>query len=138
MKKFLILILICCVQNVFSQSKKTEKTIPEDENTIYNTAGLDEQPQFPGGIEEFYKFLNTNFVIPQDKPKLKGKIYTTFIVEKDGSLSDIKVLRDLGFGTKEEAIRVLNSSPKWTPGKQNGKLVRVLFSAPILVNNPIK
>lgn len=138
MKKFLILILICCVQNVFSQSKKTEKTIPEDESTIYNTAGLDEQPQFPGGIEEFYKFLNTNFVIPQDKPKLKGKIYTTFIVEKDGSLSDIKVLRDLGFGTKEEAIRVLNSSPKWTPGKQNGKLVRVLFSAPILVNNPIK
>lgn len=138
MKKFLILILICCVQNVFSQSKKTEKTIPDDENTIYNTAGLDVQPQFPGGIEEFYKFLNTNFVIPQDKPKLKGKIYTTFIVEKDGSLSDIKVLRDLGFGTKEEAIRVLKSSPIWIPGKQNGKLIRVLFSAPIVVNNPIK
>ena len=138
MKKFLIMILICSLQNVFSQSKKTEKKTPEDENTIYNTAGLDEQPQFPGGYDALQKFLNTNFTPPKDQTTLKGKIYTTFIVEKDGSLSDIKVLRDLGFGTKEEAIRVLNNSPKWTPGKQNGKLVRVLFSAPILVNNPIK
>lgn len=135
MKKFLILILICCVQNVFSQSKKNEKKITEDENTIYNTAGLDVQPQFPEGYDAFQKFLNTNFIPPQDQPKLKGKIYTTFIVEKDGSLSDIKIVRDLGFGTKEEAIRVLKSSPKWTPGKHNDKLVRVLFSAPILVNN---
>ena len=153
MKKFLILILICCVQNVFSQNKENQKTkddlkgnldnyqkqeVIADENQLYNAAGLEVKPSFPGVYDAFQKFLTTNFILPKDKSNLKGKIYTTFIVEKDGSLSNINVLRDLGFGTKEEAIRVLKSSPKWSPGKQNDKLVRVLFSAPILVNIPAK
>ena len=57
----------------------------------------------------------------------------TFIVEKDGSLSDLKVIRDLGYGTGKEAIRTLKTSPKWIPGKQNDKPVRVLYAIPVLV-----
>ncbi|MDR6760561.1 hypothetical protein J2Y38_000740 [Flavobacterium sp. 2755] len=62
----------------------------------------------------------------------------TFIIEKDGSLSDIKVLRDIGLGTGAEAIRVLKTSPKWIPGKQNNNVVRALYSLPIPVNNFLK
>ncbi|MNL60417.1 Gram-negative bacterial tonB protein [compost metagenome] len=62
----------------------------------------------------------------------------TFIIEKDGSLSDIKVLRDIGHGTGAEAIRVLKMSPKWIPGKQNNNVVRTLFSIPVSVNNFVK
>ena len=65
---------------------------------------------------------------------MSGKVYVTFVVEKDGSLTDIKVIRDIGFGTGKEAIRVLKSSPKWTPGEKNGKKVRVLYSIPITIN----
>ena len=63
---------------------------------------------------------------------LNGKVFVTFVVEKDGSISDIKVIRDMGYGTGKEAIRVIKSCPvKWNPGEQNGKKVRMLFSLPI-------
>ena len=65
----------------------------------------------------------------------KGKLIVSFIIETDGRLSDIKVLKDLGYGTSEEAIRVLQSSPKWIPGKQNGKPVRVAYSLPINIHS---
>ena len=68
------------------------------------------------------------------KPDIKGKIYTTFIIEKDGSLNDVKILRDCGFGTGQETIRVLKLSPKWIPGKLKNKEVRVLYSLPVIVN----
>ena len=66
-----------------------------------------------------------------DEEGLKGKVYVTFVVEKDGSLTDIKVLRDIGYGTGKEAIRVLKATPRWNPGEQNGKKVRCTFSLPI-------
>ncbi|AWK02695.1 hypothetical protein HYN56_00020 [Flavobacterium crocinum] len=152
MKKFLILILICLAQNVFSQSKKEQKTpdnlrdnlenykseeVIIDENQIYNTAGLEILPFFPGGKDAFDRFIKENYKNPENS-KIKGKVYLNFIIEKDGSLSDIKVLRDIGFDTGAEAIRVLKMSPKWSPGKQYNKAVRVLFSAPIYVNSSTK
>lgn len=146
MKKFLLLILICSAQVIFSQTSqkgnsKDNKTnvssqnntqSPEDDNQIYNTAGLDVAPQFPGGIEALNGFIKQNFKNP--KEGLKGRIYATFIIEKDGSLSDIKILRDLGHETGAEALRVLQLSPKWSPGKQNNKIVRVLYSIPMTIN----
>lgn len=109
----------------------------EEENQVYNTAGLEVRPEFPGGQEAFERFIKENYKNPKDTA-IKGKVYLTFIIEKDGSLSDIKVLRDIGFGTGAEAIRVLKISPKWIPGKQNNNLVRVLYSIPISVNNFVK
>jgi hypothetical protein len=108
--------------------------VQKGENEVYNTAGITEKPDFPGGIMEFYKFVGNNFKTPS-QPNLKGKVYITFIVEKDGSISDIKNIRDIGFGTGEEAIRVLKICPKWIPGKMNGEPVRVMYSLPITIQS---
>ena len=105
-----------------------------DDNNIYNTAGIEVKPDFPGGMEKFYKYVGNNYRTPEEEG-LKGKVYVTFVVEKDGSLTDIKVVRDIGFGTGKEAIRVLQKCPKWNPGEQNGKKVRVLYSLPITIQS---
>ena len=108
--------------------------VVEEDNSIYNNAGIEVKPDFPGGMEKFYKFVGNNYQTPEEDG-LKGKVYVTFVVEKDGSLTDIKVIRDIGYGTGKEAIRVLNKCPKWTPGEQNGKKVRVLYSLPITIQS---
>ena len=105
-----------------------------DDNNIYNTAGIEVKPDFPGGMEKFYRYVGNNYRTPEEEG-LKGKVYVTFVVEKDGSLTDIKVVRDIGFGTGKEAIRVLQKCPKWNPGEQNGKKVRVLYSLPITIQS---
>jgi protein TonB len=105
-----------------------------DDNNIYNTAGIEVKPDFPGGMEKFYKYVGNNYRTPEEEG-LKGKVYVTFVVEKDGSLTDIKVVRDIGFGTGKEAVRVLQKCPKWNPGEQNGKKVRVLYSLPITIQS---
>ena len=108
--------------------------VVEEDNNIYNTAGIEVKPDFPGGLDKFYKFIGKNFQVPEEDG-LKGKIFVTFVVEKDGSLTDIKVIRDIGYGTGKEAIRVLKSCPRWNPGEQNGKKVRVLYSLPISIQS---
>nr|WP_315188160.1 energy transducer TonB [uncultured Flavobacterium sp.] len=142
MKKFLLMILICFAQNLFSQTQEVK--INSDNSKDYNQAvinetyslkGLDVKPEFPGGINEFYKFIAQNYTVPKEKPiDVKGKIYATFIIEKDGLITDVKIIKDLGFNTGNEAIRVLKLSPKWTPGKQNNKDVRVLYTIPMSIN----
>jgi hypothetical protein len=81
-------------------------------------------------MNEFYKFMGANYKIPAEL-KGNGRVYIKFMVEKDGSLSEFEILRDIGFGTGEEAIRVLKLSPKWIPGKDKDKPVRVQYSLPI-------
>lgn len=102
-----------------------------DQELIYNQA--DKKPDFPGGIVEFYSFVGKNFKVPE--AKVNGKVYIQFVVEKEGSLTHIKVLRDLGHGTGEEAIRVLKLSPNWIPGEHEGKKVRVMYSLPISIQS---
>lgn len=108
--------------------------VVEEDNTVYNTAGIEVKPDFPGGMEKFYAFVQKNYQTPEEEG-LKGKVYVSFVVEKDGSLTDIKVLRDIGYGTGKEAIRVLNKCPRWTPGEQNGKKVRCTYSLPISIQS---
>jgi protein TonB len=67
----------------------------------------------------------------QEKTTLQGRVILTFVVERDGSLTDIKVVRGIGSGCDEEAVRALKASPKWKPGIQNGKPVRVQYSVPV-------
>lgn len=117
------------------KQKELSKDIENSEdNSIKSLKDTDVKPDFPGGIGEFYSFLAKNYQAPEEEG-LKGKVYVTFVVEKDGSLTDIKVLRDIGYGTGKEAIRVLNISPKWNPGEQNGKKVRCTFSIPINIES---
>jgi protein TonB len=109
--------------------------VVEDSNQLFNSAGVEVKPEFPGGIQKWYSFLKNNFQAP-DEPGLKGKVIVSFVVEKDGSLTDIKVLRDIGFGTGKEAERVLKKGPKWTPAEQNGKKVRCSFIQTFSVETP--
>lgn len=101
-----------------------------DDNTVYTAVEV--RPEFPGGIQKFYDFVGKNFKTPEDE-EINGKIQVQFVVEKDGSLTDIKIIRDLGFGTGKEAERVLRKCAKWKPGIQNGRPVRVLYSLPISI-----
>lgn len=103
-----------------------------DENKIYNNVNVGSEPQFPGGIPEFRKLFYSEFKLPESLKDTKGFIYLSFIVEKDGSLSDIKVIRDMGSGTGDEAIRVLKEMPKWIPGKLSGKEVRCEYKIPVV------
>jgi hypothetical protein len=114
---------------------KKKEQISEEDNTLYNEAGIEVKPEFPGGNKEFYSFIAKNFRVP-DVAGLKGKVIVAFVVDKDGSLTDIKVLRDLGFGSGAEAVRVLGLSPKWIPAQQNGQPVRCSYMLPINIENP--
>lgn len=94
---------------------------------------VENDPEFPGGMEALYKYLAQNIKYPQlaRDNNITGRVYVTFVVEKDGSIANPKVLRDIGGGCGQEAIRVVKSMPKWTPGKQRGKAVRVQFNLPV-------
>lgn len=113
-----------------------------DNSSVFNMAGINVQPEFIGGKEKLYEFINQNLKTPTDCPK--SKIYVNFIIEKDGSLSNIKILKWISPEDKEldprigklliaEVNRVLKESPKWEPGEQNGQKVRVLNSIPIII-----
>ncbi|MXN92893.1 energy transducer TonB [Flavobacterium sp. Sd200] len=108
---------------------------PANDNAVYNSAGLQVQPEFPGGMAAFYSYVNKNFRIPELDQDMTARIYVSFVVEKDGSLTAIKVLRDPGYGLGKEAERVLKSlKTKWSPGIQNGKPVRASYNLPITIN----
>jgi hypothetical protein len=109
------------------EKKETVKIVEKNNEIPEKTL-----PEYQGGMQEFYKFFSENYKIPSDF-KGNGKIYITFMVETDGSLSEFQVLRDLGFGTGEEAVRVMKLSPKWIPGKEESKEVRMKFSLPIAI-----
>ena len=110
--------------------------VVEEDNNIYNTAGIQVSPEFPGGIQKFNNYIRNNFQFPEDENFPGGKVLVSFVVEKDGSLTDIRIIRDPGFGTAKEAERVLKRSVKWTPGEQNGKKVRCQYSLPIVLPKP--
>ena len=135
--KILFLLLLPLIgfsqtQGVASSQTKADALPAYDENQIYNTAGIEIKPEYPGGIPEFYKYIGKNYKTPNVKG-LQGKVFVTFIIEKDGSITDVKVLRDIGHGTGEEAVRVLKNCKNWIPGELNGRHVRVLYSLPISI-----
>lgn len=106
-------------------------TSSEGKSPIFTA--VEHEPEFPGGMEKFYKFLQYNIRYPAEAhdKNIQGKVFITFVVEKDGSLTDIKVVRGIGGGCDEEAVRVMKMSPKWNPGTQNNKTVRVFYTMPL-------
>ncbi|WP_298221547.1 energy transducer TonB [Flavobacterium sp.] len=101
-----------------------------DTSKVYDGKMIEKIPEFPGGIEAFYRYVGRNFRTPMIE-KLSGKIFLSFVIEKTGKVSNCKVIRDIGYGTGQEAIRVLMGCPDWIPGMHNGEPVRVLYSLPI-------
>lgn len=94
---------------------------------------VESMPEFPGGEPALYKFLGENIKYPQmaKESGIQGRVFVTFVVERNGSVTDVRVLRGIGGGCDEEAIRVVQDMPKWTPGKQRGKSVRVQYNLPV-------
>lgn len=94
---------------------------------------VEESPSFPGGDEARIRFLQENIKYPQiaRESSIQGTVYVTFVVEKNGNVTDVRILRGIGGGCDEEAVRVIKAMPKWNPGKQRGKPVRVQFNMPI-------
>jgi periplasmic protein TonB len=105
------------------------EVIPEPD--LYIVAEQD--PQFPGGMEAMYQYLNNTIKYPRAAREIgiSGTVFLNFVVEKDGSISSVNVLRGIGGGCDEEAIRVVQNMPKWNPGLQRGEPVRVSFNLPV-------
>ncbi len=109
-------------------------TAPEGNgNEIYNAAGVESYPEFPGGMAAWAKFIQKNLKYPYaaQESGAQGKVYLNFVVEKDGSITDVNVVKGIGYGCDEEAVRVIKRSPKWKAGLQNNQAVRVRYSMPI-------
>ncbi|MGZ3822676.1 MAG: energy transducer TonB, partial [Mucilaginibacter sp.] len=124
MKKILfILIALAFISSAKAQKKDTTNT-----DQIFLAA--EKQPEFEGGLENFYKFVSSHIQYPQEslKNRIEGKVFVAFVVEKDGSLSDVKILRGLTDDINQESIRVVKISPLWIPGMQNGKAVRSQYT----------
>lgn len=94
---------------------------------------VESMPEFPGGMGELMTYLSKNIKYPAlaKESGIQGRVFINFVVEIDGRITDVKVLRGIGGGCDEEAVRVVQSMPKWKPGKQRGKPVRVSYNLPV-------
>ena len=94
---------------------------------------VEDQPEFPGGIGAFYKYVATNLRYPAQARRMgiAGKVFVQFVVEKDGRLTDVQILKGIGAGCDEEALRVIKKSKAWKPGRQRGRPVKVRMIIPI-------
>ncbi len=95
---------------------------------------VEEMPSYPGGEAKMYEYLGKNIKYPQiaRESGIQGRVFVNYVVEPDGSVSNVKVLRGIGGGCDEEAMRVVKAMPKWKPGKQRGKAVRVSYTLPVV------
>lgn len=114
-----------------NRSGKKEPEDTPDSNKAYDV--VDEMPQFPGGPSALFEFISKNIQYPKEAEdaNLQGRVIVSFVVEKDGSVSNAKVVRPIDPLLDAEALRVVNSMPKWIPGKQNGEAIRIKYTVPV-------
>lgn len=98
---------------------------------------IEKKPEFPGGIYNFYKYIAVNFKTPTKKfPKSDiGKVNVSFVIDIDGSVTDVKILEKKENTLEKEIIRVMNNCPKWIPGEENGEKVKKMFYFPFIYND---
>lgn len=115
------------------EATNVDESVPLDANTDEVFKVVEVDPEFPGGEEALYKYLAENIKYPEKAKnnKVEGRVYITFVIEKDGNVSDAKVLRSVNEELDAEALRVINAMPKWKPGMQRGVPVRVQYNIPI-------
>ena len=114
-------------------AEKPKVAVPVEEDDKIRTY-VEQMPEFPGGINALYKWLSENVEYPKEaiSNKMEGKVITQFTIEKDGSVTNVIVVRDgVGGGAAAESIRVVQTMPPWKAGKQNGRPVRVIYTLPI-------
>ncbi len=107
---------------------------PVVEEEVFDLAAVQEQPEFPGGMEKMYEFMGKMQKYPdmEYEAGIQGKVYVQFTVAKDGSIEEAKVLRSVSAGLDKEAMRLVKSMPKWSPGKMGGKPVKCRFNLPVV------
>lgn len=141
MKKLFFILFLFSTSISFGQSTKAEVIVCgckgdskyRDENTIYSFGIVDVKPEILGWVKK-EQFIKDNFRTPiVNGEKIFGKIYVTFVIEKDGTISNINILRDVGHGTGDEAKRVLENMPRWNPAKIGEKIVRCNYAMPITI-----
>jgi len=113
-------------------TKKNQWKVPDDKNKkVYDV--VEQMPSFPGGNGALMEFLNenTHFPLTAKEQGIQGRVVVSFIIEEDGSLTDIQVCRSVDSALDKEAIRVVRSMPNWIPGRQNGKPTRVKYNVPV-------
>lgn len=121
------------VENVVGEVKAEPESAKESSDDDEVFVLVEDSPEFPGGMDSLYAFLGANIHYPAEakKDSIEGLVFVQFVVEKDGSIYNIRVLRDIGGGCGEEVVRVMNMMPKWQPAKQRGTPVRCQFNLPV-------
>lgn len=112
-----------------------EENIFDTTNTVYDLVAIEDPPEYPGGQDAMMKFLSKNSRYPDAERKqgIQGKVFVTFVIDKKGNVTHAEVYKGVkgGPGLDEEGLRLVNMMPRWKPGKQNGKLVRVRYILPL-------
>ena len=118
------------IEEYFAPAEIEEEEIVEAE--IFKVVEV--MPEFPGGAAKMMEYIQKNMKYPMmaRESDIQGRVFVNFVVEPDGSISNVTVMRGIGGGCDEEAVRVVNSMPKWNPGKQRGTAVRCAFTVPII------
>ena len=109
------------------------KTNPSRADTSIVFKVVEKMPKFPGGVKNLMNYLSTHIKYPAQakKDEIEGRVFVNFIIEKDGSVSHVKILRGIGHGCDKESMRVVKNMPRWIPGEQRGKPVRVDYNLPV-------
>jgi protein TonB len=120
-------------ETIPSSGDFVDNTVPEEEvvEPVLDIYMLEKEPE---GREAFYAYISKHLKYPKaaQQAQAEGKVFVQFVINQDGSISDVQVIKGLGFGMDEEAIRVIQQAPKWVPGKQRGKPVKVRMALPIV------
>lgn len=129
MKKFLIMALMALFGLTTVSAQKT--VVAKKNQQVFDV--VEKMPEYPGGQAALFEYLSTNVKYPADaeKKKVEGRVLVTFIVNTDGSITDIEVVRKAFPSLDAEAVRVISGMPKWIPGEQKGQKVRVKYTVPL-------
>lgn len=130
--KYALFVPLCAGTLILTSATLTGR-ISEQSKKVSNAKAADEMPSFPGGMNKFYEYLSKSIKYPESaaKKKIEGKVFVSYVVEADGQLSNVKVVRGVDAALDAEAVRVVEGSPKWNPGKIDNKAVRTEFNIPI-------
>ena len=130
MKKMILLSMMAVLGLMTANAQKT--VISQSNQSVYDQ--VEQMPEFPGGMPAMIEFLQTNIKYPKDaiKQDVGGRVMVMFVVETDGSISNVRVARKVFPSLDKEAVRVVKAMPKWKPGKEKGRAVRVNFTLPVV------
>ena len=130
MKKLILLSLMAVLSIMTANAQKT--VVSQSNQNVFDQ--VEEMPEFPGGMPALIEFLQTNIKYPEDaiKQDVGGRVMVMFVVETDGSITNVRVARKVFPSLDEEAVRVVKTMPKWKPGKEKGRTVRVNFTLPVV------